>query len=136
MTASHALQTGPHPACRTQARAVLALVLLFMIRSKPWWFRNRRGRGRKHKLIRFYAVSDAAVHDSQELDGLLDKGNTFAGFRPSAALQSACRGDAFRLCSGSLTSMDSVVACLRQKKSQATPGCQAQYDAESRAAQK
>ena len=54
----------------------------------------------------------------------------FAGFRPSAALQSACRGDAFRLCSGSLTSMDSVVACLRQKKSQATPGCQAQYDAE------
>ena len=90
----------------------------------------------KHKLIRHYAVSDAAVHDSQELDGLLDKGNTFAGFRPSAALQSACRGDAFRLCSGSLTSMDSVVACLRQKKSQATPGCQAQYDAESRAAQK
>ena len=60
----------------------------------------------------------------------------FAGFKPSAALQSACRGDAFRLCSGSLTSMDSVVACLRQKKSQATPGCQAQYDAESRAAQK
>ena len=30
----------------------------------------------KHKLIRHYAVSDAAVHDSQELDGLLDKGNT------------------------------------------------------------
>src|SRR6202171_2797035 len=30
----------------------------------------------KHKLIRNYAVSDAAVHDSQELDGLLDKGNT------------------------------------------------------------
>ena len=27
----------------------------------------------------------------------------FAGFKPSAALQSACRGDAFRLCSGSLT---------------------------------
>jgi hypothetical protein len=30
----------------------------------------------KHKPIRHYAVSDAAVHDSQELDGLLDKGNT------------------------------------------------------------
>ena len=30
----------------------------------------------KHKLIRNYAVSDAAVHDSQELDGLLGKGNT------------------------------------------------------------
>jgi IS5 family transposase len=30
----------------------------------------------KHKLIRHYAVSDAAVHDSQALDGLLHKGNT------------------------------------------------------------
>ena len=59
---------------------------------------------------------------------------SFAGFRPSGALQSACRGDAFRLCSGSLTSMDSVIACLRQKKSQASPGCQAQYDAEAKAA--
>jgi hypothetical protein len=57
----------------------------------------------------------------------------FAGFKPSAALQSACRGDAFRLCSGSLTSMESVGACLRAKKSQASPACQAQYDAESKA---
>jgi hypothetical protein len=30
--------------------------------------------------------------------------------------------------------MDSVIACLRQKKSQASPGCQAQYDAEAKAA--
>src|SRR2546422_705526 len=30
----------------------------------------------KHKLIRHYAVTDAAVPDSQELDGLLDTGNT------------------------------------------------------------
>jgi IS5 family transposase len=30
----------------------------------------------KHKLIRHYAVTDAAVHDSQELEGLLDTGNT------------------------------------------------------------
>ena len=30
----------------------------------------------KHKLIRHYAVTDAAVHDSQGLDGLLDTGNT------------------------------------------------------------
>ena len=55
-----------------------------------------------------------------------------AGFAPSAALQSACRGDAFRLCSGSLTSMASVIACLQQKKSQASPKCKAQYDAKSR----
>src|SRR5262245_1796294 len=56
-----------------------------------------------------------------------------AGFKPSAALQSACRGDAFRLCRGSLTSMDSVAACLQAKKSQASPACQAQYDAETKA---
>jgi hypothetical protein len=28
--------------------------------------------------------------------------------------------------------MASVIACLRQKKSQASPKCQAQYDAESK----
>jgi len=28
----------------------------------------------KHKLIRHYAVTDVAVHDSQELEGLLDTG--------------------------------------------------------------
>lgn len=59
---------------------------------------------------------------------------SFAEFKPSTALQSACRGDAFRLCSASLTSMDSVVACLRAKKSQASPGCRAQYDVEFKAA--
>ena len=57
----------------------------------------------------------------------------FAGFKPSAALQSACRGDALRLCRGSLTSMASFAACLQAKKSQASPACQAQYDAESKA---
>jgi hypothetical protein len=30
----------------------------------------------KPKLIRYYAVSDAAVHDSQEQDRPLHKGNT------------------------------------------------------------
>jgi hypothetical protein len=34
-------------------------------------------------------------------------GAAYAGLAPSAALQSARRGDAFRLCSGSLTSMAS-----------------------------
>jgi len=31
---------------------------------------------RKHKLIRRYHVTDAAVHDSQAVDGLLMRGNT------------------------------------------------------------
>src|SRR3982074_2492290 len=38
-------------------------------------YKNHVNADAKHKLIRNYAVSDAAVHDSQELDGLLDKGN-------------------------------------------------------------
>ena len=39
-------------------------------------YKNHVNADAKHKLIRNYAVSDAAVHDSQELDGLLGKGNT------------------------------------------------------------
>src|SRR4030081_3107231 len=39
-------------------------------------YKNHVNADAKHKLIRNYAVSDAAVHDSQELDGILDKGNT------------------------------------------------------------
>ena len=42
------------------------------------------------------------------------------------------RGCIQAVCSGSLTSMASVIACLQQKKSQASPKCKAQYDAESR----
>ena len=39
-------------------------------------YKNHVNADTKHKLIRHYAVTDAAVHDSQELDGLLDMGNT------------------------------------------------------------
>jgi transposase, IS5 family len=39
-------------------------------------YKNHVNADAKHKLIRHYAVTDAAVHDSQELNGLLDKGNT------------------------------------------------------------
>src|SRR6266540_2983410 len=39
-------------------------------------YKNHVNADAKHKLIRHYAVTDAAVHDSQELDGLLDTGNT------------------------------------------------------------
>jgi IS5 family transposase len=43
----------------------------------------------KHKLIRHYTVTDAAVHDSQELDGLLDKGNTRNDVFADSAYRSA-----------------------------------------------
>jgi hypothetical protein len=59
-----------------------------------------------------------------------------AEFKPSAALFSACRGDAIRLCSTSLMSMDSVAACLKANKSAVSVQCQAQYDAESKTAAK
>jgi hypothetical protein len=36
-------------------------------------YKNHVNADAKHKLIRHYAVADAAVHDSQELDGLLDE---------------------------------------------------------------
>ena len=39
-------------------------------------YKNHVNADAKHKLIRHYAVTDAAVHDSQELEGLLDTGNT------------------------------------------------------------
>jgi hypothetical protein len=58
----------------------------------------------------------------------------FAEFKPSAELRSACMGDVFKLCSASLFSMDSVAACLQAKKSQASQQCQAQYEAETKAA--
>ena len=42
-----------------------------------------------HKLIRRYDVSDAAVHDSQKLDGLLNKTNTSAEVFADSAYRSA-----------------------------------------------
>jgi transposase, IS5 family len=42
-----------------------------------------------HKLIRRYEVSDAAVHDSQKLEGLLNKANTSADVFADSAYRSA-----------------------------------------------
>jgi len=57
-----------------------------------------------------------------------------AEFKPSAELRSPCMGDAMKLCSASLFSMDSLHGCLQTKKSQASAKCQAQYDAEPKTA--
>jgi cysteine rich repeat protein len=62
--------------------------------------------------------------------------SAFAEFKPSPALRSACMNDAFKLCSSSLGSMDRVLACLSEKKSQTSPKCQAQYEAETKTAAK
>jgi hypothetical protein len=60
----------------------------------------------------------------------------FAGYKPTAAQMSACRGDAFRLCAGQLTSFDAVAACLLSKKSELSPGCRATYPGEASSAEK
>ena len=39
-------------------------------------YKNHVNVDRTHKLIRRYAVTDAAVHDSRKLNGLLHQGNT------------------------------------------------------------
>ena len=52
-------------------------------------YKNRVNADAKHKLIRHYAVTDAAVHDSQELDGLLDTGNTCNDVFADSAYRSA-----------------------------------------------
>lgn len=45
-------------------------------------------KNRKHKLIRRYHVTDAAVHDSQAVDQLLTRGNTGSGVWADAAYRS------------------------------------------------
>jgi len=52
-------------------------------------YKNHVNADAKHKLIRRYAVTDAAVHDSQPLDALLTKGNTSTDVFADSAYRSA-----------------------------------------------
>jgi hypothetical protein len=52
-------------------------------------YKNHVNADTKHKLIRHYAVTHAAVHDSQELVGLLDMGNTCNDVFADSAYRSA-----------------------------------------------
>jgi IS5 family transposase len=51
-------------------------------------YKNHVNADAKHKLIRRYEVSDAAVHDSQKLEGLLNKNNTSAAVFADSAYRS------------------------------------------------
>ena len=51
-------------------------------------YRNHVNVDRKHKLVRRYHVSDAALHDSPAVAHLLMRGNTGAGVRADAAYRS------------------------------------------------
>lgn len=52
-------------------------------------YKNHLNVDRKHKLIRRYHVTDAAVHDGQAVDQLLARGNTGSGVWADAAYRSA-----------------------------------------------
>jgi IS5 family transposase len=52
-------------------------------------YKNHVNADAKHKLIRRYDVSDAAVHDSQKLDALLTKDNTSDAVFGDSAYRSA-----------------------------------------------
>lgn len=52
-------------------------------------YKNHVNADAKHKLIRRYAVTDAAVHDSQALDALLSKDNTSSDVFADSAYRSA-----------------------------------------------
>jgi IS5 family transposase len=52
-------------------------------------YKNHVNADARHKLIRDYEVSDASVHDSRKLDGLLNKGNTSSEVYGDSAYRSA-----------------------------------------------
>ena len=52
-------------------------------------YKNHVNADARHKLIRGYDVTDASVHDSQKLDGLLSKANTSSDVYADSAYRSA-----------------------------------------------
>ena len=52
-------------------------------------YKNHIGIDRRHKLVRRYTVTDAARHDSQEIDALLDGDNTSSEVWADSAYRSA-----------------------------------------------
>ena len=52
-------------------------------------YQNHISVDRRHKLVRRYAVTDAAVHDSQVIDELIDHPNTSQGVWADRAYRSA-----------------------------------------------
>jgi IS5 family transposase len=52
-------------------------------------YKNHIGIDRRHKLVRTYTVSDAARHDSQELEAVLDPSNTASDIWGDSAYRSA-----------------------------------------------
>ena len=64
-------------------------------RRRPLRFKNHVNVDRRHKLVRRYQVTDAAVHDSQVVEDILDPDNTASDVSGGRAYRSARdRGEA------------------------------------------
>jgi len=83
-------------------------------------YKNHVNVDRTHKLIRRYAVTDAAVHDSRKLNGLLHQGNTShdvfgdSAYR-SAANEATLKGRGFRS-RASMCARRAAIRCRRLKR--------------------
>src|SRR5262245_10490280 len=81
-------------------------------------YKNHVNADAKHKLIRRYEVTDAAVHDSQKLDELLTKGNTSADVFGDSAYRSSAIEE--RLCAAASRAVfmcePLASACCRKRK--------------------
>ena len=84
-------------------------------------YKNHVNADAKHKLIRHYAVTDAAVHDSQELEGLLDRATPAMMCSPTALIGRPRS----RPNSGPVVTtvgfIDAVGATIRQRKCASEP---------------
>ena len=58
-------------------------------RSHHYGYKNHVNVDRRHKLVRRYRVTDAAVHDSQIVDDILDPDNTASDVWADSAYRSA-----------------------------------------------
>lgn len=48
--------------------------------------------------------------------------------------EKACRGDAMKFCSAEIPNKDKITACMKQHRSELSPGCQAMFKAGHRSA--
>jgi hypothetical protein len=58
-------------------------------RQEPHGYKNHVSVDRRHKLVRRYQVTDAATHDSQVVDDILDPDNTTSDVWADSAYRSA-----------------------------------------------
>ena len=84
-------------------------------------YKNHVNADAKHKLIRHYAVTDAAVHDSQELEGLLDRATPAMMCSPTALIGRPRSSPNSGPVVTTVGFIDAVGATIRQRKCASEP---------------